>query len=141
MLLLGEANELYQQGLQDLHRKMTERLGQLAAADLMTAAEAAGLPCDASQDRAEVILLLALAEWEMTPAAMAFIEMAEAAARRGACLIPEEWAGSCQRGRRRENGVPRAGPPTGTSAIIFFACRGGRRTADRRGRFCHDLAP
>ncbi|MDQ0605748.1 hypothetical protein QF037_010181 [Streptomyces canus] len=28
---------------------------------------------------------------------MAFIDMAEAAARRGVCLVPEE-AGSCQRG-------------------------------------------
>lgn len=37
-----------------------------------------------------MILLLALAEWERTPAAMAFfIEMAEATARRGVCLIPE----------------------------------------------------
>lgn len=46
------------------------------------------MPCDASQDRDEVILLLALAaEWEMTPAAMAYAETAEAAARRGICLI------------------------------------------------------
>ncbi|MDQ0605429.1 hypothetical protein QF037_009774 [Streptomyces canus] len=87
VLLLGEANELYQQGLQDLHRETAERLTELPTADLMVAAETAGMPCDASQDRAEVILLLALAEWERTPAAMAFIEMAEAAARRGVCLI------------------------------------------------------
>ncbi|MDQ0605745.1 hypothetical protein QF037_010178 [Streptomyces canus] len=90
VLLLGEANELYQQGLQDLHQETAERLGQLATADLLAAAQTAGMPCDAAQDRAEVILLLALAKWERTPAAMAFIEMAEAAARRGVCLIPEE---------------------------------------------------
>lgn len=90
VLLLGEANELYQQGLQDLHREVAERLSGAATSDLMSAAETAGMPCDASQDRAEVILLLALVEWEMTPAAMAFMEMAEAAARRGVCLIPEE---------------------------------------------------
>ncbi|MEU9917816.1 hypothetical protein [Streptomyces sp. NPDC051001] len=48
------------------------------------------MPGVASQDRDEMILLLALAEWERTPAAMAFIDMAEAAARRGVCLIPEE---------------------------------------------------
>ncbi|MFF7452202.1 MULTISPECIES: hypothetical protein [unclassified Streptomyces] len=63
VLLLGEANELYQQGLQDLHRETAERLGQLATADLMTAAHTAGMPGEASQDRAEVILLLALADW------------------------------------------------------------------------------
>lgn len=90
VLLLGEANELYQQGLQDLHREVEERLGGLATADLIFAAETAGMPCDASQDRDEVILLLALVEWERTPDAMAFMEMAEAAARRGVCLIPEE---------------------------------------------------
>lgn len=48
------------------------------------------MTCDASQDRDEVILLLTLVEWEMTPAAIAYVGMAEAAARRGACLIPEE---------------------------------------------------
>ncbi|WP_406190815.1 hypothetical protein OG331_50625 [Streptomyces sp. NBC_01017] len=48
------------------------------------------MPCDASQDRDEVILLLALVEWEMTPAAIAYAEMAKDAARRGICLIPEE---------------------------------------------------
>lgn len=90
VLLLSEANELYQQGLQDLHRDVAARLGGLATADLMFAADTAGMPCDPSQDRDEVILLLALVEWEMTPAAMAYAEMAEAAARRGICLVPEE---------------------------------------------------
>jgi hypothetical protein len=90
VLLLAEASELYQQGLQALHREVAERLGARATADLVFAAETAGMPCDASQERDEVILLLALVEWEMTPAAMAYSEMAEAAARRGVCLIPEE---------------------------------------------------
>ncbi|MEU4497588.1 hypothetical protein AB0F96_30180 [Streptomyces sp. NPDC023998] len=87
VLLLSEANELYQQGL---HRSVAARLGGLATAELMFAADTAGMPCDASQDRDEVILLLALAEWEMTSAAMAYAEMAEDAARRGVCLIPED---------------------------------------------------
>jgi hypothetical protein len=87
--LLGGANEVYQQGVQDLHGEMAERLGQLATADLLAAAQTAGMPCDAARERAEVIALLVLAEWERTPAAMAFTEMAEAAARRGVCLIPE----------------------------------------------------
>ncbi|WP_031487305.1 hypothetical protein [Streptomyces bicolor] len=90
LLLMHEANQLYQQGLQDLHRDVATRLGGLATADLMLAAETAGMPCDVSQNRDEVIGLLALAEWEMTPAAMAYAEMAKDAARRGVCLIPEE---------------------------------------------------
>ncbi|MDN3029430.1 hypothetical protein [Streptomyces sp. S.PB5] len=90
VLLLREANELYQQGLEDLHQKAAARLGPLPTSELMLAADAAGMPCDASQDRDEMILLLAVAEWEMTPAAMAYTEMAEDAARRGICLIPEE---------------------------------------------------
>ncbi|WP_260844951.1 hypothetical protein [Streptomyces sp. SLBN-31] len=90
VLLLQEANELYQQGLKALHREVAARLGGLATADLMFAAKTAGMPCDASQDRDEVILLLALVEWEMTLAAIAYAELAEDAARRGVCLIPEE---------------------------------------------------
>ncbi|MFC8434909.1 hypothetical protein [Streptomyces sp. NPDC057253] len=90
VLLLDEANELYQQGLQDLHREVAARLGGLATADLILAADTAGMPCDASQDRDEVTLLLTLAEWEMTPASLAYTEMAADAARRGVCLIPEE---------------------------------------------------
>ncbi|MFF1378691.1 hypothetical protein [Streptomyces sp. NPDC058308] len=90
VLLLHEANELYQQGLQDLHRSTAARLGGLATAELLAAADTAGMPCAASQDRNEVILLLAMTEWEMTPAAMAYAEMAEDAARRGVCLIPED---------------------------------------------------
>lgn len=34
---------------------------------------------------------IALAEWGMIPAALACTEMAEIAARRGVCLIPENW--------------------------------------------------
>lgn len=37
-----------------------------------------------------MILLLALTEWEMTSAAIAYTQMAEGAARRGICLLPEE---------------------------------------------------
>lgn len=90
VLLLHEANELYQQGLRNLHQEVSERLAGLATADLMVAAETACMPRGASQDRDEVLLLLTLTEWEMTPAAMAYTEMAEGAARRGVCLIPEE---------------------------------------------------
>jgi hypothetical protein len=90
LLLLGEANELYQQGLKELHQEVAARLDKPATADLMSAAETAGMPCDASQDRDEIILLLTLAEWEMTPAALAHTQMAEDAAHRGICLIPEQ---------------------------------------------------
>ncbi|MFC8350812.1 hypothetical protein [Streptomyces sp. NPDC057280] len=98
--LLGEANELYQQGLKELHRDIAARLVGLATAGLMTAAETTGMPCDASKDRAEVILLLARTEWEMTPAALKYTQMAETAARNGTCLIPEEQAGRRQGGNR-----------------------------------------
>ncbi|AZP14728.1 hypothetical protein EJC51_47385 [Streptomyces aquilus] len=90
LLLLGEANELYQQGLRELHWEVAVHLEGLATAELMVAADASGMPCDTTQDRTEVILLLALAEWEMTPAAIAYTQMAEAAACRGIYLLPEE---------------------------------------------------
>jgi hypothetical protein len=62
VLLLHKANELYQQCLRELHQDVSERLDRLATTDLMSAAETAGMPCNASHDRDEVILLLALAE-------------------------------------------------------------------------------
>jgi hypothetical protein len=90
VLLLREANELYQQGLEGLRQSVAARFGGLPTEDLVAAATASGMPCDASQDRGELLLLLALAQWEMTPAAMAYSQMAEDAARRGISLIPEE---------------------------------------------------
>ncbi|WP_369253785.1 hypothetical protein [Streptomyces sp. R35] len=90
VLLLSEASELYQQGFEVLRDTVAARFAGLPTPDLVEAATAAGMPCDAYQDRAELLLLLALAEWEMTPAALAYTEMAEDAARRGVCLIPEE---------------------------------------------------
>ncbi|MGV9567843.1 hypothetical protein [Streptomyces sp. NPDC003480] len=90
VLLLREANELYQQGLEGLRHAVAVRFAGLSAGDLVAAANAVGMPCDASQDHDELLLLLALTEWEMTPAAMAYSEMAEDAARRGVSLIPEE---------------------------------------------------
>ncbi|WP_405764549.1 hypothetical protein OHU34_03295 [Streptomyces sp. NBC_00080] len=68
---------------------MTARVAGMSPEVLVTAVHAAGLPCDESQDRAELVSLLALTEWEMTPAALAYSEMAEDAARRGVRLIPE----------------------------------------------------
>jgi hypothetical protein len=90
VLLLREASELYQQGFASLRHTVAARFAGLSGGDLVAAAVAAGMPCDGSQDRDELLLLLALAEWEMTPAALAYTEMAEDAARRGVCLIPEE---------------------------------------------------
>jgi hypothetical protein len=37
-----------------------------------------------------MVLLLALAEWDMSPAALAYSAMVEDAARRGISLLPEE---------------------------------------------------
>ncbi|KUJ36183.1 hypothetical protein ADL25_34255 [Streptomyces sp. NRRL F-5122] len=90
LLLLREANELYQEGFEVLRGTVAGRFSGLSAGELVAAANAAGMPCDVSQDPAELLLLLALAKWEMTPAAMAYSEMAEDAARRGVSLIPEE---------------------------------------------------
>ncbi|WP_409240485.1 hypothetical protein [Streptomyces sp. PA5.6] len=90
VLLLREANELYQRGFEDLRKRVATRFADMPSQDLASAATAAGLPCDETQDRHELVLLLTLTEWEMTTAALAYIEMAESAARRGVCLVPEE---------------------------------------------------
>ncbi len=90
MLLLHEASELYQQGFESVRRAVADRCAVTSSEDLVAAVTTAGLPCEASQDRDELILILALAEWESTPAAMAYSQMAEDAARRGVSLIPED---------------------------------------------------
>lgn len=90
VLLLREASELYQQGFADLRDTVAARFARLSGDDLVAAATAAGMPCDTAQDRAELLVLLALVEWEMTPAAMAYTQLAQDAARRGVSLIPEE---------------------------------------------------
>ncbi|MGW5657224.1 hypothetical protein [Streptomyces humi] len=90
VLLLREASELYHQGFDDLHRAAAARSAGLSSRDLAQAATAVGMPCDASQDRDELLLLLAVSQWEMTPAALAYMEMAEGAARRGVALFPDE---------------------------------------------------
>lgn len=87
--LLEEANELYQQGFEDLHRTVAARVAGMSPELLVATVTAAGLPCDTSQDRGELVSLLAVTEWQMTPEALAYSEMAEDAARRGVCLIPE----------------------------------------------------
>ncbi|QDN74563.1 hypothetical protein OHB25_58735 [Streptomyces mirabilis] len=87
--LLEEANELYQQGFEDLHRTVAARVAGMSPELLVATVNAAGLPCDTSQDRSELVSLLAVTEWQMTPAALAYSEMAEDAARRGVCLIPD----------------------------------------------------
>lgn len=90
LLFLAEANELYQQAFGDLRRTVAVRVAGSSPEVLIASVNAAGLPCDASQDREELVSLLALAEWQMTPAALAFSGIAEDAARRGVCLVPEE---------------------------------------------------
>jgi len=88
--LLREASELYQHGLEELRQSIEARFGILPTAELVAATAVAGMPGDESSERRELLLLLALAEWELTPAAMAYAQLAEGAARRGVCLIPEE---------------------------------------------------
>ncbi|MCX4429522.1 hypothetical protein [Streptomyces mirabilis] len=87
--LLEEANELYLQGFEDLRRTVAARVAGMSPELLVATVNAAGLPCDTSQDRGELVSLLAVTEWQMTPAALAYSEMAEDAARRGVCLIPD----------------------------------------------------
>jgi hypothetical protein len=89
LLLLREANELYQDGFREVRRSIETRFDVLPMADLVAAVDAAGMPADETSERTELLLLLALAEWELTPAAMAYAQIAEDAAHRGVCLIPE----------------------------------------------------
>ncbi|MFI7008902.1 hypothetical protein [Streptomyces sp. NPDC050145] len=89
LLLMREASELYSQELADSCRAMAEQCAALPDAELTAAAAAAGVPRDGVEDRDELVMLLALAAWERTPAGMAYLQLAEDAARRGVSLVPE----------------------------------------------------
>ncbi|MBQ0850193.1 hypothetical protein J8N05_18515 [Streptomyces sp. BH-SS-21] len=89
LLFLTEANALHEQGFEELRSIVAARVAGMSPEVLVAVVNGGGLPCDASQDRDELVSLLALTEWQMTPAALAYAEMAEAAARRGVCLVPE----------------------------------------------------
>ncbi|MDQ0994798.1 hypothetical protein [Streptomyces sp. V3I7] len=88
--LLREANEVYQQGFEEMRPGVEARFAASSDAELTAAARAAGVFCDTNLERGELLLMLALSEWEMTPAAIAYAEMAGDAARRGVCLLPQE---------------------------------------------------
>ncbi|MFF7191492.1 hypothetical protein ACFZAR_41380 [Streptomyces sp. NPDC008222] len=62
VLLLREASNLYQQGFEDLCHTVAARFAGLSSGDPTAATTAAGMPCDVSQDRDELVLLLAPAE-------------------------------------------------------------------------------
>ncbi|MFJ8158486.1 hypothetical protein [Streptomyces sp. NPDC094468] len=89
VLLLREAMELYHQGFDEARRASADRSSGLSCRDLAEAVSAAGMPCDGSLDRDELVLLLAVSQWELTPAALAYGEMALSAARRGVVVIPD----------------------------------------------------
>ncbi|WP_344604792.1 hypothetical protein [Streptomyces glaucus] len=88
--LLREGDVLHHQGLRETHQATAARLQELSTTDLAAAADAAEVPYDATRDHEGMVLLLALAEWDMTPAALACSAMVEDAARRGISLLPEE---------------------------------------------------
>ncbi|MFJ5779311.1 hypothetical protein [Streptomyces sp. NPDC093094] len=90
LVFLREAHGLYHQGFTAFRHIVTARVAALSREELAADATAAGMPGDPSQDRDELVLLLVLAEWEGTPAALAYTEMTDDAARRGVSLIPEE---------------------------------------------------
>lgn len=89
LLAMQEASELYAQGLAETCRATAEKFAAAEDTELAAAAAAAGIPQDSVEGRDELVMLLALAAWERTPAGMAYLQLAEGAARRGVCLVPE----------------------------------------------------
>ncbi|MGW7611884.1 hypothetical protein ACWGKW_32455 [Streptomyces sp. NPDC054766] len=87
--LLYEGNALYHQGLEETRSDLTDRSRELTTSQLCLASEKAGFPGAATRE--EALSLLALATWQQTPGAMSFEELAERGARRGVCLLAEEY--------------------------------------------------
>lgn len=85
--LLREGHLLYHQGLAETRHDVAHRYE--GRDDLAAACRRQGVPRGADDTSGEAVNLLAFARWAQTPAALAFDDLAEDAARRGVCLLPE----------------------------------------------------
>jgi hypothetical protein len=88
--LLAEGHRAWCEGVADVHASVAQETAQLSDAQLSERCAAAGSSWGEGTTRSEAIALLAFAVWEAAPAAMAYTELEERAARFGACLLGEE---------------------------------------------------
>lgn len=88
--LLSRGHRAWCEGVADVQSGIDHETGRLSDPQLSERCAAAGAPWEQGMTRGEAVSALVFATWEAAPAAMAYTELEERAARFGVCLLPEE---------------------------------------------------
>ncbi|MGW2802444.1 hypothetical protein [Streptomyces sp. NPDC001269] len=87
---LSRGHRAWCEGVADVQSGIDDETGRLSDPQLSKRCAAAGAPWEQGMTRGEAVSALVFATWEAAPAAMAYTELEERAARFGVCLLPEE---------------------------------------------------
>ncbi|MFF7191319.1 hypothetical protein ACFZAR_40440 [Streptomyces sp. NPDC008222] len=88
--LLSRGHRAWCEGVADVQSGIDHETRGLSDPQLSERCATAGTPWEKGMPRSEAVSALVIATWEAAPAAMAYTELEERAARFGACLLPEE---------------------------------------------------
>ncbi|MDV9169812.1 hypothetical protein R6V09_06635 [Streptomyces sp. W16] len=88
--LLSAGHRAWCEGIADVRAGIGRETAPLSDTDVAERCAAAGAPWEEGMTRGEAVAALAFATWDAAPAAMAYTELAERAARYGVCLLGED---------------------------------------------------
>ncbi|WP_158711653.1 hypothetical protein [Streptomyces xylophagus] len=88
--VLSAGHRAWCEGIADVQASIGRQTAPLSDADVAERCAAAGTPWEEGTARSEAVAALAFATWDASPAAMAYTELAERAARFGVCLLGED---------------------------------------------------
>lgn len=88
--LLSRGHRAWREGVADVQAGVDRDSASLSDAQLAERCAAAGAPWGKGMTRSEAVSALAFMTWDAAPAAMAYTELEERAARFGVCLLGEE---------------------------------------------------
>ncbi|MEW2000806.1 hypothetical protein ACFWFH_34275 [Streptomyces coelicoflavus] len=89
--LLTAGHRSWCEGVADVQSGIRRETASLSDAQLAERCAAAGTAWEEGMTRGEAVSTLAFATWDASPAAMAYTELAERAARFGVSLLGEEF--------------------------------------------------
>ncbi|WP_071377882.1 hypothetical protein [Streptomyces sp. MUSC 14] len=88
--LLAAGHRAWCEGVAEVQAGVGRESASLSDARLAERCTAAGAPWEQGMTRGEAVSALTFAIWDASPAAMAYTELGECAARFGVCLLGEE---------------------------------------------------
>ncbi|MFD8508900.1 hypothetical protein ACFV2L_40220 [Streptomyces sp. NPDC059687] len=88
--LLSKGHRAWCEGLADVRVGVERETASLSDALLAERCAAAGAPWEEGMTRSEAVSALGFVMWEGVPAALAYTELEERAARFGVCLLDED---------------------------------------------------